>query len=59
MSKKGRKTQGRRRLSYKNPIFFWTEFIGVRRGFYPFICLCVAQKTAPARKIINNGEAQR
>ena len=29
--------------------------MGVRRGFYQFICLYAAQKTAPARKIVNNG----
>ena len=29
--------------------------MGIRRGFYQFIFLYVAQKTAPARKIANNG----
>ena len=64
MSKKGRKTQGTLRLSYKNPNFLgdfirffqkMTEFIGFRRGFYQLICLYVAQRNAPARKIVING----
>ena len=33
-----------------------TELMRVRRGFYRFICLYAAQKTAPAGKIVNNGE---
>ena len=27
----------------------------IRRDFYQFICLYVAQETTPARKIVNNG----